>query len=490
MIDITGPLNPGAVTLTGEPISLQKQLIGRLQQAILSGRLPAGSTLTSSRLLATELGVSRNTVVMAYDHLAAEGYVVADRQGTRVSDLFKSAQHAEASQSTEPMPVVLARRLAPLARTCSQPISPSALLSPGIPALEEFPITAWRRSLDRSISRTFPHSLGHREPLGEPSLRRAIATHLHVARGVRCDASQIVITEGARQALELCVTLMTNPGDSVWVEDPGYLGAKSAFHAGDLRTVPMPVTGEGLAVSAEAWNSTPPKLIYTSPAHQYPTGAVLSIARRLELISQARKSGAWIIEDDYDGDFRHAGEPIASMQGLVEDAPVLYVGSFSKTMFPALRIGFIVLPKRVMRDAHVVLHELLGGGHPLQQHALADFMNSGAFGRHLGRMRRLYRGRQQVLREALTQYFDREWILGGNAGMHLTLRLPAGVDDREVTEKARSQGIGAHALSAFFMKPTDQDCGLVIGYGNTRAEDIPHAVNVLAQITKVSTSLH
>lgn len=277
---------------------------------------------------------------------------------------------------------------------------------------------------------------------------------------------------------------MTNPGDSVWVEDPGYRGAKLAFHAGNLRTVPMPVTSEGLAVSAEAWHSTPPKLIYTSPAHQYPTGAVLSVARRLELISQARKSGAWIIEDDYDGDFRHAGEPIASMQGLVEDAPVLYVGSFSKTMFPALRIGFIVLPKRVMREAHVVLHELLRGGHQLQQLALADFMNSGEFGRHLGRMRHLYRERQRVMSEALATHFSQKRILGGNAGMQLTLRLPAGVDDREVAEKARSQGIGAHALSAFFMEPTDQDCGLVIGYGNSRAEDIPHAVNVLAHLVR------
>lgn len=189
MIDVTGPLEPGAVTPSGEPISLQKQLIGRLQQAILSGRLPAGSVLTSSRSLAAELGVSRNTVVMAYDHLAAEGYVVADRQGTRVAPLFSQAQHAEASQSTEPMPVVLARRLEPFTRIRSQPISSTALLSPGIPALEDFPLAAWRRSLDRSIRRTLPHSLEYREPLGEPTLRKAIATHLHVARGVRCDAS-------------------------------------------------------------------------------------------------------------------------------------------------------------------------------------------------------------------------------------------------------------------------------------------------------------
>nr|WP_288852720.1 PLP-dependent aminotransferase family protein [uncultured Acidovorax sp.] len=483
MIDIIDPLTPGAVSPTGEPISLQKQLIGRLQQAILSGRLPAGSELASSRSLAEGLGVSRNTVVIAYDHLAAEGYVLADRQGTRVAPLSSPVGRGEAWQGAEPAPVVLARRLKPFAGIRTQSTS-EALLSPGMPALGDFPLAAWRRSLDRSIGRTLPLSLGYGEPMGEPALREAIAAHLHIARGVRCDASQIVITEGAKQAIELCVTLLTDPGDIVWVEDPGYRGAKAAFYAGDLRTVPIRVDSEGLAVPADAWCTSPPKLIYTSPAHQYPTGAVLSVARRLELIAQARKSGTWLIEDDYDGDFRHAGEPIASMQGLVADAPVLYVGSFSKTMFPALRIGFVVLPRGVINQAHVVLRELLRGGHRLQQLALADFMKSGEFGRHLGRMRRLYRERQQVLRGALATHFAQAQILGGNSGMHLTLRLPAEVDDREVVEKARSQGIAAHALSTFSLEPTYQDCGLVIGYGNTRAEDIPNALGMLAQLVR------
>jgi GntR family transcriptional regulator/MocR family aminotransferase len=351
-----------------------------------------------------------------------------------------------------------------------------------MPALDAFPLVAWRRSLDRAIGRIQPVSLGYREPTGEPALCEAIAAHLRVARGVRCDASQIVITEGAKQALVLCVTLLTNHGDIVWVEDPGYRGARAAFYSGDLQTVPMPVDNEGIVVPAEAWHTCPPKFIYTSPAHQYPTGAVLSVARRLEFISQARKLGSWLIEDDYDGDFRHAGEPIASMQGLVADAPVLYIGSFSKTMFPALRIGFVVFPKSIIQQAHVVLRELLRGGYRLEQLALADFMQRGEFGRHLGRMRRLYRGRQQVLRDALTAHFAPAQILGGNAGVHLTLRLPAGVDDREIVERARSQGIGVHALSSFSIKPTNQDCGLVIGYGNTRTQDIPKAVDVLAQI--------
>ena len=488
MIDLIGPLIHGAVTLTGEPISLQKQLIGRLQQEILSGRLPAGLVLPSSRSLADELGVSRNTVVNAYEHLIAEGYLLADRQGTRITSLSRFTRPAQ-GQAEVSEPVLLARRLASFAGVRSQSMS-EALLLPGMPALDQFPLAAWRRSLARATGNTSPSMLGYGNPAGEPTLRDAIATHLHIARGVHCDGAQIVITEGTQEALSLCVTLLTNPGDIAWVEDPGYRGAKAAFYAGDLQTVPIRVDQEGLAAAPDAWRTHPPKLIYTSPAHQYPTGAVLSVARRLELIAQARQAGAWIIEDDYDSEFRHTGESIASMQGLVPDAPVLYIGSFSKTMFPSLRIGFVVLPRSIINQAQGALYELLRGGHRMEQLALADFIESGEFGRHLGRMRRLYRERQQVLRNALMKYFSQEQILGGNAGMHLTLRLPPHVDDQAIVESAQSHQIAARALSTFAIRPTAQDRGLVIGYGNTLAEDIPGAVSVLARLLQQVCSNH
>jgi GntR family transcriptional regulator/MocR family aminotransferase len=291
----------------------------------------------------------------------------------------------------------------------------------------------------------------------------------------------VVITEGAQEALNLCVRLLTNPGDIAWVEDPGYRGAKAAFNLGDLKTVPIRVDQEGMDVPADAWRVSPPKLIYTSPAHQYPTGAVLSVARRLELIAQARRAGAWLIEDDYDGEFRHTGEPIASMQGLVPDAPVLYVGSFSKTMFPALRIGFVVLPRSMVAQTRTPLQEMLRGGHRLEQWALANFIESGEFGRHLGRMRRLYRERQQALREALAAHFEPAQVLGGNCGMHLTLRLPPHISDRAVVDLAQQQQISARALSGFTLQPQDEDNGLVIGYGNTSAEQIETAVRSLAR---------
>ncbi|MGF6662723.1 GntR family transcriptional regulator/MocR family aminotransferase [Paraburkholderia atlantica] len=489
MIEIIGPLvhaddvfTPSVASGATRPAPLQKQLIERLQQAILAGRLPAGSLLPSSRLLAAEMGVSRNTVVIAYEHLAAVGYVVADRQGTRVSPLSSPAAGGERAAATAPE-VVYATRVEQFAAS-HQHADNAYALTPGTPALDRFPLAAWRRALERAMERALPHALGYGTPAGEPALRDAIAAHLRMARGVRCDGSQVVITEGAQEALNLCVRLLTNPGDIAWIEDPGYRGAKAAFNAGDLRMLPIPVDAEGMAVPADAWRTHPPKLIYTSPAHQYPTGAVLSVARRLELIAKARRCGAWLIEDDYDGEVRHTGEPIASMQGLVDEAPVLYVGSFSKTMFPALRIGFVVLPRAIAAHAAVALQEMLRGGHRLEQLALAHFLESGEFGRHLGRMRRLYRERQQALRDALAEHFPAAAILGGDCGMHLTLRLPASLDDRALTARAQALGLNPRALSGFAIEASEQTNGLVIGYGNTEAQRLGPAVKSLAELVR------
>ncbi|OLL31828.1 DNA-binding protein [Burkholderia sp. SRS-W-2-2016] len=479
----TATADASAAVSAARPAPLQKQLIERLQQAILTGRLPAGSPLPSSRLLAAEMGVSRNTVVIAYEHLAAVGYVIADRKGTRVSPLSSPAARGEPAAAPALPEVTYAARVDQFAAAHQHADNASAL-TPGTPALDRFPLAAWRRALERAMEPALPQALGYGPAAGEPALRDAIAAHLRMARGVRCDGSQVVITEGAQEALNLCVRLFTNPGEIAWVEDPGYRGAKAAFTAGDLRTLPIPVDAEGMAAPDDAWATHPPKLIYTSPAHQYPSGAVLSVARRLALIAHARRCGAWLIEDDYDGEVRHTGEPIASMQGLVDDAPVLYVGSFSKTMFPALRIGFVVLPRTLAAQVAVALRELLRGGHRLEQLALAHFIESGEFGRHLGRMRRLYRERQQALREALARHFAPELILGGDCGMHLTLRLPASIDDRELAALAQTRGLSPRALSGFATAASAHVNGLVIGYGNTTAERLGPAVEVLAELVR------
>ena len=407
----------------------QRQLIQRLKQAILAGQLPAGGKLPSSRTLADELDISRNTVLIAYEQLTAEGYVVADRQGTRVAPLSAAATSA-ARQAEPPQPAPFtAARLGRIASTRAQRRRPAA--DAGHAGAEPVPR---QRLAPRAGPRCRPRvrHAGLRHPMGEAA-RRHRPVPARLAR-VRCDASHVVITEGAQGALALCVQLLTNPGDTAWLEEPGYRGAKSAFHAGDLDVVPMRVDADGLAITEDAWRK-PPRLIQATPTHQYPTGAVLSVARRLDLLERARRVGAWIIEDDYDSEFRHQGEPIAAMQGLLPDAPVLYVGTFSKTMFPALRLGFLVLPPALAASATPSIIEMLRGGHRLEQLTMATFIENGQFSRHLGRMRRLYRERQAA-RDALAAH-GRGSKLGGHSGLHLTVRLPPCFPDTRIAEQAR-----------------------------------------------------
>jgi GntR family transcriptional regulator/MocR family aminotransferase len=460
---------------------MQRQLHHRIKEAILDGRLAPGSRLPGSRALAEALSISRNTVTAAYDLLAAEGYVAPDRQGTRVATLSRPAPpHRHLQRGTSPAPAVALR----LNRIPASPprTDASATLRPGVPALSHFPLAAWRRAVDRAIRRSGPSALGYGDPLGEPALRASIARHLGIARGVRCEAEQVIITEGAQEALALCVRLLTNPGDTAWVEDPGYRGAKAAMHAGDLHIAPLRIDGDGVIATEDDWKS-PPRLVYTTPSHQYPAGAVLTVARRLELIAQARRHGAWIIEDDYDSEFRHAGEPIGAMQGLVAQAPVLYVGTFSKTMFPSLRLGFLVLPAALLAEMQTPLEEMLRGGHRYEQLALSEFIESGQFSRHLGRMRRLYRDRQQALREAITRHLQvPHMIEGGHCGLHLTVRLPASYPDRKIAAAARRYGISPYPLSGFALQPKPEDNGLVLGYGNTSAELFEPLVRRLSQL--------
>lgn len=325
--------------------TLQQQLYQRIKQGILQGQLAAGAMLPATRQLAVELQVSRNTVLNVWTQLQAEGYLMSDRQGSRVSSLALPAGQAD-DDTLASWP--LAKRIEAFHQ--SQWIDTGSLpLRPGIPALNHFPMAAWRRALSQVMSHPPPSLLGYGDPFGEAELRAVLAQQLRITRGVRCDPGQIVITEGVQQALTLCVALLSNPGDYGWIEEPGYRNAKSALQAGELNVVPIRTDDQGMAPEPEHWKQAPPRLIYTTPTHQYPTGVVMSAARRLALIAAAQQHQAWIIEDDYDGDFHYHGEPVMAMQGMTDNAPVIYLGSFSKTLFPALRIGFMVLPAPLVR---------------------------------------------------------------------------------------------------------------------------------------------
>jgi GntR family transcriptional regulator/MocR family aminotransferase len=487
MSTLDEPLSPVLDLLLAAPLvrdrsgaTLQRQLHERIRGAILDGRFPSGCRLPGSRALAAALGISRNSVTAVYELLGAEGYIEPSRQGTRVTALEpRGAAHRPPRRATAPDVSTRAARI----RDARLNAADTLALRPGVPALARFPLNAWKHCLDRAVRHAGIDALGYGDPRGEMALRTAIMRHVAVARGVRCEPEQVVITEGAQEALTLCVRLVTNPGDTAWVEDPGYRGARSAFHCGDLNIVPMRVDEDGLCIPAHAWETDTPRLVYTTPSHQYPTGAVLTASRRLALIAKAQEHGAWIIEDDYDSEYRHFGELIGAMQGLVPTSPVLYVGTFSKTLFPSLRLGFVVLPEALAASGEPLLRETLRGGHRYEQLALAEFIESGQFSRHLGRMRRLYRRRQDALRSALLQYLDTPHVVrGGDSGMHLTIELPGDCSDLRIAEAARVFDMAPMPLSRFASTPSAEHNGLVLGYGNTPESSFVPLIRQLARL--------
>ncbi len=460
----------------------QRLLHECLRAAIRSGTLAAGTRLVASRTLAEELGLARNTVLYAYEQLASEGYVSSDRRGTIVAAIAPERQRP-ALVAAPLAQACLSRRARDL-RPLPGPAEMMAAFVPGVPALEHFPLTLWRRMLERAWRSMTAAQLNYGDPAGEPLLRGAIADHLRASRGVVCDAAQVFITDGTQSSLDLCVRAFADSGDTVWMENPGYGGALAACRSAGLQIAGIAVDGEGIAPTAHDWLLRPPRLIYATPSHQYPTGSVLSLRRRLALIEAARTVGTLIIEDDYDSEFRHAGPPLPAMQGLVPDAPVLYLGTFSKTMFPSLRIGFVVVPAALAAPLAQMRAQSSARGRVAEQLALAEFLQSGQFARHLRRMRRLYRQRRDALVAALEQHLGTiASVQGGSAGMHLVLRFKQhGLDDAAISAQIRAQGIIAHALSSHAICGESDWKGLMLGYAQVPAEQMDALVRQLAAV--------
>ncbi|KVW22020.1 DNA-binding protein [Burkholderia ubonensis] len=450
-------------------MSQQHRLYACLRTAILDGRIAEGARLAPSRTLADELGIARNSVLYAYERLAAEGFVIGTRQGTVVARVGLRRPPVETAGAGGDA-VRLSRRVAHVV-SAADGIDESLPFVPGTPALDEFPLAQWRRCVERAWREAGPVQLGYQSPAGDATLREAIAGYLRVSRGVRCGAEQIVVTDGTQNGLDLCARALADAGDTAWIENPGYHGARNAFLAADLRVAPIGVDAEGLAPRAEDWRDRPPKLIYITPSHQYPLGAVMSLERRLALVAQARAAGAWIVEDDYDSEFRHHGAPLAAVQGLADDAPVVYLGTFSKVMFPALRIGFLVAPPALARALRETAGALLLHGRAVEQRALADFIEAGHFTRHLRRMRRLYDERRAALQDALERHLRAYLtVSGGAGGMHLSARLDVPVADVELSRVAQRHGLILRPLSTFCMPGTELGYnGLVLGYGGVPA---------------------
>ncbi len=471
------------------PEPLHRQLYDQLCALILAGRLPPGIRLPSSRTLAADHGVSRNTVVSAYDQLLAEGYVSGTvGSGTYVStvlpDDLLSARAAEPAghDVTTGEPSARGRRLqamAPLRNRRHQ-----AFLA-GVPDLEHFPFDQWARLLNLAWRRPDRALLVGNDPGGYAPLRRAIAGYLWTVRAVRCAPEQVVIVAGAQQGIGLAANVLLDHGDAVWIEDPSYSGVRSALAGAGVKTVAVQIDDQGIDVTEGEKRSPGARLVCVTPSHHFPLGVTMSLGRRLELLDWAERNDAWVLEDDYDSEFRYAGRPLASLQGLDRSGRVIYAGSFSKVMFPSLRLGYLVVPTGLVDVFRRVRSALDDHPPSIAQPALARFIEDGHFASHIRRMRRLYGARQEALLDAAARHWKGLLdVQSDDAGMHLVAWLSEEVrkrmSDREASALAFDHNVTTQPLSGFASR-TDLRQGLALGYAAIPEEEIEAGALRLAE---------
>src|SRR6266699_163049 len=476
-------------------VPLHKQLYEGVRSAILRGQLQAGARVPSTRAFARELGISRATVQLTFQQLIAEGYLQGRAgSGTYVAATFPPEGVEQPVQDTHPGRSSSAgRTISARAHTwLSTPYFARLLLVPGqglqrafrvgLPALDAFPRTLWQHLLLRSWRQMPTELLEYHDPAGYLPLREAIASYLATARGVRCTAEQVILVNGSQQGLDLAARLLLNPGEQVWMEDPGYPGARGALLRAGARLVPVPIDTEGLVVQLGKERAPQARLAFVTPSHQFPLGVTMSIARRLSLLEWARAAGAWIIEDDYDSEFRYVGRPLAALQGIDRANRVLYLGTVSKVLFPAVRLGYLVVPPDLV-NVFIAAH-LFTDIHPplLEQVTLATFLHEGHFVRHIRQMRQLYQERQVTLvdlaRETLAGKLELQPAV---AGMHLIGWLPGKQDDRQVARAAARVWVDVSPLSLYAREGNERP-GILLGYTAVGAEEMRAGLQRLASV--------
>jgi GntR family transcriptional regulator / MocR family aminotransferase len=476
-------------------LPLYRQILRGLKTAIISGRLEGHARLPATRTLASELGVSRNTIISVYNELAAEGYVFSKvGNGTYVSDRLPeehqlpSGKHEKNWQGASTGENVLSLRGQQMAELSEQPLANDIVLArpfcADLPAVDAFPIETWGRLMRKNWQRITPAALAHPQPAGYEPLQQAIARYLSGARFIRCDASQVIITSGSQQSLDLIARLLIDPGDPVWLEEPGYIGARRVLAAAGANLVPVPVDDEGMNVDYGNISHSHPRAIYISPSRQYPLGMTMSSARRAELIEYANKIGAWIIEDDYDSEYRYDGVPLPAMQSLQKADRLIYLGTFSKSLLPALKHGYIVVPKDLVSPFITGMSVITRPNSIIDQMTLNEFISTGQFAAHVRRMRRLYLERQAILLEHLEKHLG-EFIevKPTTTGTHLTAFFKVAVDDVAFCEVARKKGISLRPLSIYYMNEPKQ-AGLILGFAATAVPRIITGVDRLVAFTQ------
>jgi len=466
----------------GDSLPLHAQLARGLRAAILGGRLRPGTRLPATRVLAAELGVARSTVTGAYEQLLAEGYLEARAgAGTRVASGIGGVA-ALAPRGVRPpgsVPALSARgRL-----LASVPRSPALVavgaFQTGLPALDAFPRALWSRVAARAVRRLRPALLGYAAAGGYGPLREAIARYLQGARGVVCEADQVIVVSGAQAALDLTARMLLDEGDPVWLEDPGYLGARGALTAAGARLAPVPVDAEGLDVERGRRLCPRPRLIYVTPSCQFPLGITTSLARRLALLERAAASGAFVVEDDYDSEYRYRGQPLPALQGLDAGSRVLYMGTFSKTLFPALRIAYLVVPRAHVTAFRAALRQTGQEASVMVQAALAEFIERGHYAAHVRRMRRLYAARQRRFIELARAHLGRRLELAPrDTGMQLVGFFHEG-DDPGAVARAAARGVVVARLANYYLGRCPCP-GLFLGYAAVPEEAMAAPMQALA----------
>ncbi len=474
---------------------MYRQLYDYFRESILDGRLRPGQRLPATRQLAKELGVSRNTVMLAFDDLLSEGYLEGRAgSGTFITGtLPENMTHAQQPEAARQKKLHSSRQFSQRGEmmvstsicdmNCAADIRP---FQHGVPALPEFPYEIWARIAARQLRSTSLISLGYNEPAGYRPLREAIAGYLRTSRAVRCEADQIIMVNGVQQAMDLIARLLLDPGDIAWVEDPGYVGTNRALANAGAQLVPVPIDEEGLDVAYGRKKANDARLVYVTPSHQYPLGVTMSVCRRLELLSWADEADAWIVEDDYDSEYRYCGRPLSSLQGLDVGDRVIYLGTFSKVLFPSLRLGYIVVPEHLV-DGFQTARTVVDRHAPVfEQMVLANFIEEGHFARHIRRMRMLYEERQNFLKDAIAAE------LGGlmrasaaDAGMHLVGWLPEQFDDRQVAALARQNGLIVNSVSNYSLEHYHKP-GLVMGYSAYDEKAIRQGIRTLGKVLRES----
>ncbi len=446
----------------------QTSVFHHVQRAILAGAFPAGARLPPTRALAEELGVARQTVVFAYERLAAEGYVHARTGvGTFVAPGLPDMPPEPVPQDLAPAPAPrLSRRGDVLAAIPANAGNDSAtlLLAPGIPSPELFPVRAWSACLAAAARGNI--LAGYPDPQGLPALRTQVALHLAATRGLATDPHDVLITAGTQQGIRIAAELLIDPGDQVWVEDPGYIAGRGAMQAAGGVLVPVPTGAAGLDVAAGRRSAPHARAALVAPSHSTPLGAALPVASRLALLDWARIAGAWVLEDDCDSEFRWEGKPLPPLATLDAGARTIYCGTFSKTMAPGLRLGFAVFPRALVRAA-VRARTLMdrGPATPVQA-AMAEFMQRTLLAPHIRRTRTEYAARRVAVLEALARHCPGVEPLPAPGGLHMALRLPPEADEQAVVASARAQGLGVAPLSAYRVAASGEK-GLVIGFAAT-----------------------